>query len=56
MVLVRLLRALCALVYGCRGISSGDDFHAWCIYIEPIGRLGPVSFARYRVSTSGLST
>ena len=26
------------------------------IEIEPIGRLGPVSFTRYRASTPGLST
>jgi hypothetical protein len=41
----------------CPGLDpeSEDDFHAWWIS-SSIGRLGPVSFTRYRASTPGLST
>ena len=35
---------------------SGDDFHAWCLRSEPIGRSEPVSFMGCPTSTPGLST
>ena len=38
----------------CRG--PGDDFHAWCLKSEPIGRSEPVSFMGCPTSTPGLST
>jgi hypothetical protein len=41
------LRIRCAL--------AEDDFHAWFV-LSSIGQLVPVSFARCRVSTPGLST
>ena len=53
------LGAVCGQGVGGSGavwcVSPGDDFHAWG-WVESFGRLGPVSFARCRVSTSGLST
>ena len=39
--------------------ACGHGLCSWCghgVVIEPIGRLGPVSYARYRACTSGLST
>ena len=46
-----LLSAEEVLLFGCLWMIS---MHG--VLIEPIGRLGPVSFVRYRISTPGLST
>ena len=35
---------------------SGDDFHAWCLGLESLGRSEPVSFMGCPTSTPGLST